>query len=66
MGVRKFRSVAEMDGPPPRKPLDPDNLALAFALSTFAASLRPRSPRPGVHKYRGVEDPARRSGAGMK
>ena len=59
MGIRKFRSVEDMKGPPPRKPLDPANLEIACAPSKFAASLRPGLRRPGVHKYRDVDDPAR-------
>ena len=60
MGVRKFRSVMEMKGPAPRRPLDPENFELAAALSDFAASLRPQPRRPGVHKYRSLDDPTRR------
>lgn len=52
MGVRKFRSVEEMPGPPPRKPLDPENLRIAFGLSSLANGLCPTRLRPGVRKFR--------------
>jgi len=38
MGVRKFRSVDSMPGVPPRRPLDPENLRLAFEVSDTALS----------------------------
>jgi hypothetical protein len=56
MGIRKFRSVAEMPGPPPRPPLDPENLRLACELSRLAFALRPWRYPPGVHKYRSIEE----------
>ena len=43
MGVRKFRSVADMPTPPLLPPLDPDNLRLAFGLASLASGLRPGS-----------------------
>ncbi len=51
MGVRKFHSVEEMPGPPPRKPLDPENLRIAFGLSSLANGLCPIRLRPGVRKF---------------
>ncbi len=51
MGVRKYHSVEEMPGPPPRKPLDPENLRIAFGLSSLANGLRPIRLRPGVRKF---------------
>ena len=52
MGVRKFHSVEEMPGLPPRKPLDPENLRIAFGLSSLANGLCPIRLRPGVRKFR--------------
>jgi hypothetical protein len=51
MGVRKFRSVDAMPGPPAAAPLDPENLRLAFGLMTLGA-LRPLTYEPGVRKFR--------------
>jgi hypothetical protein len=50
-GVRKYRSVEEMPGPPPRRPLDPDNLRLAFGLMDLARRLGPLRYVPGVRKF---------------
>lgn len=55
MGVRKFRSVEEMPGPPVRPRLDPENLRLAFGLSSLAG-LRPIRLVAGVRKYRSWAD----------
>jgi hypothetical protein len=52
MGVRKFRSVEEMSGPPPRPPLDPENLRMAFGLSSAATGFAPIRYTPGVRKFR--------------
>ena len=62
MGVRKFRSVEEMPGPPRLPRLDPDNLRLAFGLSSLAG-LRPILLTPGVRKFRSWDEllPARDS-----
>jgi hypothetical protein len=57
--VRKFRSVEEMSSPAPRRPLDPENLRLALALAATAYGLRPWRFKPGVHKFRSVEEAAR-------
>jgi hypothetical protein len=54
MGVRKFRSVEEMKGQPPLRPLDPENLRIACALSTLE-KLAPVQRTPGVRKFRSVE-----------
>jgi hypothetical protein len=56
VGVRKFHSVDEMPGPPPRKPLDPENLRIAFGLSSLANGLRPSRLRPGVRKFRSWDE----------
>lgn len=55
MGVRKFRSVEEMPGPPRLPRLDPDNLRLAFGLSSLAG-LRPTHLTPGVRKFRSWDE----------
>lgn len=56
MGVRKFRSVAEMSGPAPLPPLEPDNLRLAVGLMDVALGLSRFSLRPGVRKFRSLEE----------
>jgi len=56
MGVRKFRSVEEMPGPPRRLPLDPENLRLAFGLASVAHGLHPARQRPGVRKFRSWDE----------
>ena len=55
MPVRKYRSVADMPGPPPRRPLDPENLRLAFSLMRFARAFRTSGYDPGVRKYASLE-----------
>jgi hypothetical protein len=57
MGVRKFRSVAEMPPPSPLTPLDPENLRLVFSLMGLTQWLSRRSTLvPGVRKFRSVEE----------
>lgn len=56
MTVRKYRSVAEMPGVQPRKPLDPENLRIAFELSELAYGLHPWYFEPGVRKFRSMEE----------
>ena len=58
MSVRKFRSVADMDGPSPLPPMDPENIRLACALSHFATQLHPRRLRPGVRKFHSFDEAA--------
>jgi hypothetical protein len=55
MGVRKYRSVADMPEPPAREPLDPENLRLVFSLMRFARSFRTSKYEPGVRKYVSLE-----------
>ncbi len=57
--VRKFRSGAEMPGPPPLTPLQVDNLRAAFALAGLAYGLRPWRFPAGLRKFRSVDDAAR-------
>jgi hypothetical protein len=52
MGVRKFRSVEDMPGPPLLPRLDPENLRLAFGLASAATAFRPVHHMPGVRKFR--------------
>jgi len=56
MGVRKFRSVEEMPGPPRRPPLDPENLRLAFGLASLAHGLYPLRTEAGVRKFRSWDE----------
>jgi len=56
MPVKKFRSVSEMSGVRPRRPLDPDNLRIACELSELAFALHPWKFEPGVRKFRSQED----------
>lgn len=56
MGVRKFRSVEEMPGPPRRPPLDPENLRLALGLASLAYGLSPVWIPAGVHKFRSWDE----------
>ena len=51
MGVRKFHSVEEMPGPPSLPRLDPENLRIAFGLSSMASGLCPIRRTPGVRKF---------------
>jgi hypothetical protein len=56
MGVRKFRSVEDMPGPPVLPRLDPENLRLAFGLASLANAFRPVSDTPGVRKFRSWDE----------
>ena len=58
MGVRKFRSVDEMPGPPPLRPLDSENLRIACELSSLE-QLAPLRRVPGVRKFRSIEEMSR-------
>ena len=58
MGVRKFRSVEEMKGQPPLRPLDPENLRIACGLSSLEL-LAPVRRTPGVRKFRSFEEMSR-------
>ncbi len=51
MGVRRYRSVGEMPGPPPLTPLDPDNLRLACELMELARTLGSARYDPGVRRF---------------
>ena len=56
MPVRKYRSVEEMPGARPLRPLDPDNLRIACELSELAYALHPWHFEPGVRKFRSIEE----------
>jgi hypothetical protein len=56
MGVRKYRSVEEMPGPPRRPALDPENLRLAFGLLSIGDAFHPVKPKPGVRKFRSWDE----------
>lgn len=63
MTVRKYRSVADMPGVPPRAPLDPDNLRIACELSELGAALHEWRIEPGVRKFRSQADANRHRAA---
>ena len=56
MGLRRYRDVSEMPGPPPRPPLDSDNLRLACELARLARELAATVYPPGVRKFRSYVD----------
>jgi len=56
MPVRKYRSAADMPPPPPRAPLDPENLKIFFGLWDFCHHLRPTRRTPGVRKFHSWDD----------
>lgn len=52
MGLRKYRDVSEIPGPPPPSPGTPDHLRVACGLMELARRLHPAKLHPGVRKYR--------------
>ncbi len=52
MGLRKYRSVEEMQGPPQLRRLDPDNLRIACGLASLVHALSPIHRTPGVRRFR--------------
>lgn len=56
MGVRKFRSVADLSAPARLPPLDPGNLPMALGLATLAHGLAPRHAPAGVRKFRSWDE----------
>ena len=52
MPVYKYRSVTDMPGARPLRPLDPDNLRIACELSELGRGLHPWKLEPGVSKFR--------------
>lgn len=61
MGVKKYRSVAEMPSKAWAERLNPDNLRQACALMAWTRLLSPPKRAPGVRKYRSVGEASRRS-----
>lgn len=59
MPVLKCRSVEEMPGTPRLEPGSPEHLDAIRRVWRRAAVLHPIRRRPGVRRYRSVEDPAR-------
>jgi hypothetical protein len=58
MGVRKFRSAADVPAPPPLPRLDAENLRMACELSSLER-LRPVRRAPGVRKFRSIDEMSR-------
>jgi hypothetical protein len=56
MPVHKYRSVADMPGARPLRPLDPENLRVACELSELAMALHPWRLEPGVQKFRSLAE----------
>lgn len=54
--IKKYRSVEEMPGARPPRPLDPENLRIACELSELAYALHPWKFEPGVRKFRSIEE----------
>ena len=58
MTVRRYRSVADMPRPW-RSADDPENLRLVARMLAFHRTLAGGAPRPGVTRYRSVEEAER-------
>jgi len=56
--VKRYRDVAEMPPPPPGRPHDPMTFARIRELWQFSSRLVPPLFRPGVYRYRSIEDSA--------
>lgn len=59
MGVTKYRSVEQMPSPPPLRPLDPENLRIAFGLMALTNRLCSERHVPGVRKFTSYEEMVR-------
>lgn len=57
MPVFGYRSVEDVE-PLPAAPLDPDNLRRVLEWSAFCRRLHSESRRPGVYRYRTVDEAA--------
>jgi hypothetical protein len=55
MGVRRYRSVEDMPAGSPRRPLDPENLVIAFGLMDLAHRIAALSFRPASN-YRSHDE----------
>src|SRR3954454_20373861 len=51
MPIRKYRSVTDMPGVRPLRPLDPDNLRIACELTELSFEVHPWRFEPGVRKF---------------
>jgi hypothetical protein len=56
MGVRKFRSIEEMNAWKEERPLDPNNLRIAIAHSKTCLALDRRRMPAGVRKFRSADE----------
>lgn len=56
MGVRKYRSIAEVPPHPARPPLDPENLRIGAELMDLANRLSPLRATPGVLRFRSYDE----------
>jgi hypothetical protein len=56
MGLRKYRSVTEMNVSPPPGPTGVRGLRLACELSELAFALRPWRFEPGVRRFHSAEE----------
>src|SRR3954447_2064551 len=56
MPIRKYRSVTDMPGVRPLRPLDPDNLRIACELTELSFALHPWRFEPGVRKFRSLAE----------
>ena len=56
MTVQRFRDVADMPAPPRGDPADPATYARIKELWQFSSRLLPALFRPGVYRYRSVEE----------
>lgn len=59
MGVRKFRSVEEMDGEVWRRPGDPALWKAIASVWGFSSKAVGRHCPPGVHRHRSIEEAGR-------
>jgi hypothetical protein len=56
MTVKRYRDVAAMPSPSPGIPHDPATFARIRELWQFSSRLVPPLFRPGVYRYRSIED----------
>lgn len=56
MGLRRFRSVEEMRGPPPRDAGDSENLRIACGMSELARRLARLSLEPAIRRFRSYDE----------
>jgi hypothetical protein len=56
MTVKRYRDAAAMPPPPPGTPHDPATFARIRELWQFSSRLVPSLFRPGLYRYRSIED----------